>query len=153
MSKETRRQVLEEPFGVTPERMFEVLTSPTAIRSWWGATSVVIDPRKGGSWVTATGDEHKKAEWVNSFSIKEYDPPNRMLLGAGKYFAGNNWPIETNMTTEFLVQPQPTGCILTIIQELSPADPLLDDFFEACVAGWQNSFEGIRNYLHNNPTD
>ena len=78
MSKETRRQVLEEPFGVTPERMFEVLTSPTAIRSWWGATSVVIDPRKGGSWVTATGDEHKKAEWVNSFSIKEYDPPNRM---------------------------------------------------------------------------
>jgi hypothetical protein len=56
------------------------------------------------------------------------------------------------MTTEMLIEPVPSGCMLMIIQELSPADPLLDDFFDACVAGWQNSFEGMRSYLHNNPT-
>ena len=153
MSTETtRRQILEEPFGVTPERMFEVLTTPSAIRSWWGATSVVIDPRKGGSWVTASGEGEKDTEFVNSFEILEFEPPHRMLLGSGKYFAGTNWPIRTNMTTEMLIEPVPAGCILTIVQELSPADPLLDDFFDACVMGWQNSFEGMRNYLHNNPT-
>ena len=85
--------------------------------------------------------------------ILEFDPPHRMLLGSGKYFAGNNWPIRTNMTTDLLIEPQPEGCILRIVQELAPPDELLNDFFDACVAGWQNSFEGMRNYLHNNPTE
>jgi uncharacterized protein YndB with AHSA1/START domain len=153
MTPATRRQILEEPFGVTPERMFKVLTAPSAIRSWWGATSVVIDARKGGSWVTASGEGDQGTEFINSFEILEYDPPNRMLLGSGKYFAGNNWPIRTNMTTDLLIEPQPAGCILRIVQELTPADPLLEDFFDACVVGWRNSFEGIRNYLHNNPSE
>jgi uncharacterized protein YndB with AHSA1/START domain len=151
MSTEVRRHIIEEPFGITPEQMFNVLTTPPAIRSWWGATNVVIDPREGGSWVTATSEGEQVAEWITSFEILKFDPPHRMLLGKGKYIAGNNWPIETNMTTEMIVERQPAGCILRIVQELSPADPLLDDFFDACVAGWQNSFEGIRNYLHNNP--
>ena len=153
MTTETRRHILEELFGVSPERMFEVLTTPHAIRSWWGATSVVIDARKGGSWVTASGEGETDSEFVNSFEILEYEPPHRMLLGSGKYFAGNNWPIRTNMTTEMIIEAQPAGCILRIVQELSPADPLLDDFFDACVVGWQNSFEGMRNYLHNHPTE
>jgi uncharacterized protein YndB with AHSA1/START domain len=153
MTSETRRQILEESFGVEPERMFEVLTTPEAIRSWWGASSVIIDARKGGSFVTSVSDGESHAEYINSFHIVDIEPPSRILLGGGRYFAGTNWPIRTNMTTEFLIEPQPEGCILQIIQELSPADPLLDDFFDACVAGWQNSFEGIRNYIHNHPAE
>lgn len=150
---DTRREEMEEPFGVPPERMFEVLTTPAAIRSWWGASTAVIDPRKGGTLVTAAGDAENNAEFVNSFQILEFDPPNRMLLGGGKYFAGTNWPIKTSMTTEFLIDAVPAGCTLRIVLDLSPADPLLDDYFDACVAGWQNCFEGIRNYLHMNPTE
>ena len=146
-----RRKELEEPFGITPERMFEVLTTPTAIRNWWGATSVVIDARKGGSLVVASGDGENNAEYVNSFEIQEFEPPTLMRLGSGKYYSGNNWPIKTNITTEFVIESVPAGCILRIIQESAPADPLLDDYFDACVAGWHNSFEGIRNYLHSNP--
>ena len=147
-----RREEMEEPFGVSPERMFDVLTTPNAIRSWWGATTAVVDARKGGSFVTAAGDGDNRSEFINSFQILEYDPPARMLLGGGKYFAGQSWPIKTGMTTEFLVDSVPDGCTLRIIVDLSPADPLLDDYFDACVAGWRNCFEGIRNYLHNNPT-
>lgn len=150
---EKRKEVLEEPFGITPEQMFEVLTTPSAIRSWWGASTVVIDPRPGGTWVTAASDGDQTSEYVNSFEILEFDPPNRMLLGNGKYITGNNWPIRTNMTTELIIESQPTGCVLRIVQELAPRDELLDDYFDACVAGWQNSFEGIRNYLHNNPVE
>ncbi|MEO8041395.1 MAG: SRPBCC domain-containing protein [Acidobacteriota bacterium] len=154
MSTETtRRHVLEESFGVTPERMFEILTTPSAIRDWWGASTVFIDPRKGGTFVAATGDGESASEFINSFEILEIEPPSRMVLGGGKYFAGTNWPIRTNMTTEFLIEEQPKGSILRITLELAPADPLLDDFFDACVAGWQNSFEGMRNYLHNHPSD
>ena len=148
-----RRKELQEPFGVSPERMFEILTTPSAIRDWWGASTVVIDPRKGGSWVTAWGDGEKESEYVNTFEILEFDPPKRMLLGRGKYISGANWPIVTNMTTELIVESQPAGCNLRIVQELAPADPLLDDYFDACVVGWQNSFDGIRNYMHNHPVE
>jgi uncharacterized protein YndB with AHSA1/START domain len=153
MTTETRRQILEEPFGLTPERMFEVLTTPVAIRSWWGASSVVIDPREGGTFIAATSDGDSTSEFISSFKILEIEPPERIVLGGGKYYAGANWPIRTNMTTEFVISPQPEGCILRIVQELAPADPLLDDYFDACIAGWQNSFEGIRNYIHNNPVE
>ena len=153
MTTEARRHILEEPFGVPPERMFKILITPSAIRSWWGASSVVIDARAGGSWVTASGERDTDADFISSFKIIEFDPPKRMLLGSGKYYTGSNWPIKTNITTEMIIEEVPAGCILRIIQELSPPDPLLDDYFDACVAGWQNSFEGMRNYLHNNPAD
>ncbi|HEX6124331.1 MAG TPA: SRPBCC domain-containing protein [Pyrinomonadaceae bacterium] len=133
--------------------MFDILITPSAVRSWWGATTVIIDARKGGSWVAAAGDGDKLSEYVSSFEILEFEQPRRILLGGGKYFAGENWPIRTGMTTELNVEPHPAGCVLRIVQELKPADPLLDDYFDACVAGWQNSFEGIRNYLHNHPRE
>ncbi len=148
-----RREVLEELFGVSPERMFEVLTSPRAIRGWFGASTAIIDPREGGSWITAFGEGEHDSHFVSSFGILKFEPPNRLVLGAGKLHTESGWPIATPMTTEFLIEPQPMGCNLRIIQELSPHDPLLDDYFDACIAGWQNSFEGIRNYLHNNPSE
>ena len=149
--KKRRRQELEEPFGISPERMFQTLTTPGAVRSWFGASTAIIDAREGGSWITAFGEGERDTNFVTSFEILKFEPPTRMLLGAGKFFAEDRWPIATNMTTEFIIEAQPAGCILRIIQELAPKDPLLDDYFDACVAGWQNSFEGIRNYLHANP--
>ena len=150
---DARRKEIEEPFPISPDKMFEILITPSSIRSWWGASTVVIDARAGGSWVTAAGDGNNDSEYINSFEILEFDPPNRMLLGSGRYFTGKNWPIQTSMTTELVVAARPNGCTLRIVQELTPADPLLDDFFDACIAGWENCFEGIRNYLYQNPAD
>jgi uncharacterized protein YndB with AHSA1/START domain len=149
--KKERREELAEPFGVSPERMFEILINPIAIRGWFGASTAIIDAREGGSWVTAFGEGERDVDFVSSFRIVDFEPPKRMVLGAGKLFSENKWPIITNMTTEFVVEPQPEGCVLRIVQQLAPHDALLDDYFDACVAGWQNSFEGIRNYLHANP--
>ena len=150
---EKRRQELAEPFGIKPERMFEILITPSAIRGWYGASRAVVEPHEGGTWVTTWGETDADSEYINSFKILEFEPPNRILLGGGKFIAGQAWPIETHITTALIVEPQPTGCILRIIQEMDPADPLLDDYFDACIAGWQNSFEGIRNYLHTASTE
>src|SRR5687767_13718470 len=149
---EKRRQVIEEPFGVSPDRMFKILVSPSAIRSWWGASTCIVDPKKGGSWVAAWGENERDSDNINSYSILEFEPPIRMLLGSSKYFGGSNWPIKTSMTTEFIIEPGPAGCNLRIVQELSPADPLLDDFFDDCVLGWQSRLDSITNDLHNTPT-
>lgn len=150
---DTRREELAEPFGVSPERMFQALTTPNAIRHWYGASTAIVDGRKGGTWVAAWGETEKDTDFVSSFTILEFDPPNRILLGGGKLITENKWPLATNMTTDLLIEPQAAGCTLRIVQELSPHDPLLDDYFDACVVGWQNSFEGLRDYLHHHPTE
>ena len=148
---EIRRQELEEPFGISPERMFQTLTTPSAIRIWFGASTAIVEARQGGSWIAAFGERESDTDFVTAFEILKFEPPKRLLLGAGKFISDNKWPLATNMTTEFIIERQPAGCILRIIQQLAPKDPLLDDYFDACVVGWQNSFEGIRNYLHANP--
>jgi uncharacterized protein YndB with AHSA1/START domain len=149
----SRREELAEPFGVSPERMFDMLITPSAVRQWFGASTAIIDAREGGSWVAAFGEGERDADFVTSFGILRFEPPKRLLLGSGKLFIENKWPIATNITTDLVVEPHAAGCTLRIIQELSPYDELLDDYFDACVAGWQNSFEGMRSYLHSHPTD
>jgi len=152
-SMEIRRQELEEPFGITPERMYEVLTTPSAIRSWWGVSKAVVDLREGGTWVTAWGEGEEDADHVVAFKILELDPPKRFVLGASKYIVSSQHPLESDMTTEFNIDAHPSGCNLRIVQELNPYEPWLEDYFDAFVAGWENCFEGIRKYLHLNPVE
>lgn len=149
---EVRRQELEEPFGVTPERLFTVLTTPSAIRSWWGVSKAIVDLRKGGTWVTAWGESDGDSDHVTSFKIVELEPPTLVVLGSSKYIRVGS-TLETNMTTEFRIDAHPHGCNLRIVQVLDPHDPFMDDYFDACILGWQNCFEGIRHYLHTNPAN
>ena len=147
---EVRRKELEEPFGVTPARMFEVLTTPSAIRSWWGVSKAIVDLREGGSWITAWGLGEESSDTVTSFKISQLEAPNRFVLGSSKYITEGS-TLETPITTEFRIDEHPHGCNLRIVVVLDPYDPIFDDYFEACVMGWENCFGGIRNYLHNYP--
>jgi uncharacterized protein YndB with AHSA1/START domain len=143
----TRRHVQEEPFSVSVERMFEALVTPTAIRSWWGASKAIVLPQLGGTWVASWGENENDPDYISSFKIVEYEPPNRLTLGEGKYFAREGKPpFEMDkMTTEFHILDRGDGiCSLRIKQ-------VADDFYEACVIGWNNTFEGLRKYFFDNP--
>ncbi len=149
---ETRRHIHEEPFGIRSERMFEALITPSAIRGWWGASKAIVVPEKDGVWIAAWGEDENAADYISSFKILEFEPPQRMLLGDGKYFSRDGQPpFEMNMTTEFIVEPQSGGCTLRIIQDGFPSDPVADEFFDACSVGWKNTFEGLRKYFYENP--
>ena len=146
---ETRHHVHEEPFEVNPERMFKILITPSEIRKWWGASRVIVAPEKGGTWMAAWGEDEDNPEYVSTFTIKEIDPPCRLLLGDGKYKAHAGTPaFEMNMTTEFIVEPREEGCTLKVVNDGFPTDESADEFFQACIVGWQNTFDGIRKYFY-----
>lgn len=148
---ETRHNIYEEPFSVSAERMFEVLITPSAIRAWWGASRAIVMPKKDGSWIATWGEDENDSDYTSSFKIKEFEPPRRLLLGDGKYTAQSGQPMEMNMTTEFIVEPMAGGCTLRMVHDGLPADEAAEEFYEACVAGWTNTFEGIRKYFYDNP--
>lgn len=145
----------EEHFAVSPGRAFEILITPSAIRGWWGASRAIVLPQKDGYWSAAWGDEDEP-DYISVFAIAEFSPPRKLVLKNGKYFAKTDalpFEFDPASSTIFTVEPVDHGCILRVVQDGFPADPIADDFYTACETGWKNTFEGIRKFLEENFSD
>ena len=70
----TRSHIHEESFKSTPEQMFHLLITPSAIRGWWGASRAIVTPKPGGTWVAAWGDEDDP-DYISTATLVEYDRP------------------------------------------------------------------------------
>lgn len=144
----TRQHVHEETFPVQPETLFALLHTPSAIRNWWGAARVVVLPGPGGTWAAAWGDGEDDPDYVTVATIRDFEPPSRMVLTDYRYHARSGpLPFEADFVTEFLVSPHEEGATLRVTQDGFPADPDADEFYAACEKGWRDTFAGIRRFL------
>ncbi len=145
---ETRKHVHEEVFPATPERVFALLHTPSAIRRWWSAARAIVIPERGGLWTATWGDDEDDPDYVSSATIRAFDPPRRLVLGDYRYRAKTGpLPFEADFVTEFLVTPHEDGAMLRVTQDGFPAGPEADDFYAGCEKGWRDTFAGIREYL------
>lgn len=146
---ETRSHLHEERFDVTAEELFDLLVTPSAIRGWWGASTVIVRPEKGGIWTAAWGDEDDP-DYVSTATLAEFDRPRKLTMKYGKYYAKTGaLPFEfaEDALTTFTIEATDDGCTLRVEQTGFPDDPIADDFYAACEIGWKNTFEGMRKYL------
>ncbi len=144
----TRKHVHEEIFPAAPEDLFALLHTPSAIRQWWSAARAVVLPERGGTWAAAWGEEEDDPDYVTVATIREFDPPRRLVLADYRYRAREGQPpFESDFVTEFRVEPHAEGALLRVAQDGFPAGPEGDEFFAACEKGWRDTFEGIRRYL------
>ena len=149
---QTRSHIHEESFDVTPERMFELLVTPSAIRGWWGASRVIVAPKVNGVWAAAWGDEDDP-DYISTATLVEYDPPRKLVMKYGEYHAKSGslpFKFANDATTGFTIEPEGDGCRLRVEQTGFPCDPVADDFYAACETGWTNTFQGIRNFISAN---
>ena len=148
---ETRSHIHEESFDIAPEAMFDLLVTPSAIRQWWGASRAIVLPQKDGIWIAAWGDEDDP-DYISTATLVEFDPPRRMAMKYGKYFARTgSLPFEfaDDALTTFTIEPSNNGCTLRVEQTGFPCDPIADEFYAACDTGWKNTFQGIRAFIRN----
>ena len=144
----TRRHIHEEEFPIPAEEMFEILIKPSAIRIWWQASRAIILPEKDGIWAGAWGANEDDPDYISTFTIKEYEPPRRILLTDSKYSSKDGeLPFEADFKTEFTVEPTESGCKLRVVQDGFPADSVADEFYAGCEVGWRDTFKGIRDYF------
>jgi uncharacterized protein YndB with AHSA1/START domain len=144
----TRKHVHDEIFGTTPEELFRILHTPSAIRGWWGAARAIVLPEPGGTWVAAWGPDEDSPDYITVATMKVFDPPKRIVFGDYKYYSKSGpLPFEANFTTEFTVESHPEGAVLRVAQDGLPADSTADEFYAACETGWRDTFGGIRRYL------
>ena len=147
----TRKHVHEEIFNTDPETLFGLLHTPSAIRQWWGASHAIVNPKQGGVWVGAWGEEDSP-EFITAGRMSVFDPPKRIVFSDSEYFARSGpLPFAANLTSEFTVNPiGPGKTLLRVVQDGFPTDPVADEFYAGCERGWRDTFEGIRRYLNVN---
>ncbi len=146
---ETRSHIHEESFDAAPDKMFDLLITPSAIRRWWGASRAIVDAREGGVWTAAWGDEDDP-DHVSTATLVEFDPPRRLAMKYGGYYAKSGalpFKFADDALTIFTIEPSGNGSILRVEQTGFPCDPVADEFYAACQTGWKNTFAGIREYL------
>lgn len=144
----TRAHIHEEVFNTTPEKLFELLHTPSAIRQWWSADRAIVMPEPGGLWAAAWGSAEDEPDYLTIATMTVFEPPNRILLTDYKYSAKDEpLPFEAEFTNEFIVTAHEDGASLKVIQDGFPAGPEGDDFLAGCEKGWTDTFAGIRRFL------
>jgi uncharacterized protein YndB with AHSA1/START domain len=144
----TRCHVHEEAFAAPAERVFALLHTPSAIRAWWGAGQVIVLAEPGGLWAATWGSSDDDPDYVTVATIREFDPPRRMVLDDYRYRAKSGpLPFEARFVTEFRVTAAREGCRLRVSQDGFPVGQDADEFLAACEQGWRATFEGIRRFL------
>ena len=144
----TRCHVHEEQFNTSPERLFAILHTPSAIREWWNVSRAIVLAQPGGIWAATWGDDEDNPDYITAAKIREFEPPRRMVLTDYRYLAKTGpLPFRANFVTEFVVVPQSDGAILRVTQDGFPAGPEADEFYRGCEIGWRNTFAGIRRFL------
>lgn len=148
----TRKHTHSEVFPISPERLFRMLHTPSAIRGWWGAARVIVEPAVDGLWVAAWGDDEDDPDYVTIARMSVFDPPHRITFTDYRYLARTGGlPFEAEFTTEFRVTPHEDGSTLRVVQDGFPLASEADDFYAACEAGWRNTFAGIRAFIASTP--
>ncbi len=136
--------------AASPERVFELLHSPRAICSWWGASRAIVLPKAGGTWTAAWGSEEDSPDYITVATICNFEPPQRMLLIDFQYYAKDHEvPYAAQLSTEFLVEAKDEGSVLTVNQEGFPDDKSGDEFYSACEAGWKTTLASLAAYVDN----
>ena len=144
-----RSHMHEESFDLSPEQMFELLITPSAIRGWWGASRAIVVPKLGGTWTAAWGDEDDP-DYISTAILVEYEPPKRLAMKYGEYYAKTGslpFKFSDDALTIFTIDPDSPGSRLRVEQSGFPFDPVADEFYSSCEVGWTNTFAGIRAYL------
>jgi uncharacterized protein YndB with AHSA1/START domain len=134
----------------TPEQLFALLHTPSAIRAWWGASRALVIAEDNGVWAATWGADEDAPDYNTAATIRVFDPPRRMVLADYRYRAQTGLlPFQADFVTEFTVKPHADGALLRVVQDGFPCDASADAFYAACEVGWRETFKGIRRYLEN----
>lgn len=140
----TRTLIHEELLESTEEAVFDLLIRPSSIREWWGASSAIVLAEEGGTWAAIWGAEDDP-DYVTVARISRFEPPNVLELTDYRYHSKDGpLPFEASFTTRFLVSAANGGTRLRVEQAGFPENET--DFWEGCVQGWKDTFNGIRRF-------
>lgn len=126
-------------FNVAPEVVFDAVSDPDAMRSWWtDETSFDMDLRVGGRWtITRNAGEHT---FMMTGEYLEVQKPNRLV-----YTISMPQFSPTSDVVSLDIVPKGKGCEVTFVQSGEGIAEELRNLPEGTVSGsetgWQQGFD------------
>lgn len=135
------------------QEVFDALITPSLIKKWWSASSVIILPQKGGTYAVAWGDDEDAPDYISVATIKEINPPHSMQLANYKYASKEgSLPFEADMPVAFSLKQVTGGTKLIVRQTGFPKDSAADDFYAGCQKGWADTLAAFREVVEKSQT-
>jgi uncharacterized protein YndB with AHSA1/START domain len=130
------------------EAVFDLLVTPSAIRTWWSAAQAIVLPRAGGVYCGTWGGTEDRPEYTTCATIEVFERPKRLVLADFRYLSPEPLPFDTSsLVTEFGVEPTQGGARLSVFQGGFPEGASADAFYASCQEGWKRTFEGIVSFV------
>ena len=149
----TRKHIHQEAFDTSPAKMFQSLITPSAIQQWWGAERAIIIPETNGVWAATWGKDQDSPDYITVARIRNYSPPNTLTLCDYQYRSSKGpMPFEADFEVTFSISDHETGILLRVEQDGFPASRDADEYMEACVTGWTETFANLQKYHAHQPT-
>ena len=131
---------------VPAERVWSALLDPERIQQWWGTSRGLVEPRKGGLWALAWGDEGQGYRYVLSGVIRVIRPGLRLRIEPVVYFNPERAPLGP-MRVSFSLREKDGVTRITVRQEATGEGPDWEWYFGVVKQGWKDTLSNLKNYL------
>lgn len=131
---------------VPAEKVWAALVQPERIQQWWGTSRGLVEPRKGGLWALAWGDQGQGYRYVLNGVIRVIKPAARLLVDPLVYFNSERPPLGP-MRVSFSLAEKKGVTRITAHHEATGEGPDWEWYFGTVKQGWKASLSNLKNYL------
>lgn len=133
------------------EDVFDALLTPSQICTWWFAQSAIIIPEKNGLYAISWGEDIDNPDYISIATISELIRPEKLVLSDFRYHSKEgDLPFDADFGNTFILEKEPNGTTITVIQTGFPDENLADEFYQACNQGWQDTMQSLKRTLEDN---
>jgi len=125
--------------------VFRHLISPSLIKRWWSAKSVIVVPEEGGFITVLWGENEDDPDYVTLSRILEIDAPVKLVVNYEMYYTKfGKLPFGAEMEVHYTLTDLENGTRLDLLQTGFPEDESADAFYYGCINGWKNTLEAFK---------
>lgn len=148
----TRSHRASVEIDASTDQVFRALVTPSAIRTWWFAARVIVNPKKGGVWAAVWGGVEDEPEYLTTARFAVFSPGRRLVLTDYDYLSKDGpLPFKAAFTTSFGLKKTVGGTRLVVEQDGFPTAKKADAFYEACERGWRETLASLKAFLESPP--
>jgi len=121
---------------------------PSAIKEWWQAKTAIVIKENNGIYVLSWGEKMDDPEFITVSIIRKFKPHHKLRLEYLNYFSkAGKLPFEAKMYVDFVIDLKSESCALLCVEQGGiPDDQIANQYYNACITGWNSVLENIKNY-------
>ena len=130
----------------TPSRVFQAFLDAEQLKQWWGVSTALIEPRKGGVYALGWSEAGQGFDYVGCGVIKSYAPNKRLRIDSMVYFGPGHPPLGPMRLTVNLLEREDRTRV-AVRQEGFGTGPVWDQYYEAVSQGWKGALKNLKTFL------